>query len=237
LFDAPVEQSIPPSPPSTAAAAADSKVRSDVPAQPAHADPDEPESISASDEPLAQPAHPANEQSESATSQENSTPSERKRLEQQLDALKRKETEIRRALALADHPELGEAVRVIEGRVFALSRADTKVAQGVSKGEARRRETIEKKLGSLREKRAELEQQITTLESELSGLGSDRLAGYQAERREALEQLLVAVASHDTVFSSASVEAAQLIPDLARWLPDLEALAKQLDAAHPRTEA
>src|SRR4051812_26892018 len=48
----------------------------------------------------------------------------RKRLAEQLEALKRKEAELRRALAVADHPELAEAIRSIEGRAFALSRAD-----------------------------------------------------------------------------------------------------------------
>jgi chaperonin cofactor prefoldin len=173
------------------------------------------------------------ERAETTETPEESAQSERKRLEQQLDALKRKESEIRRALAVADHPGLSEAIRVIEGRAYALAKADAKLAQGLSKGEARRREAIEKKLGTLREKRAEIDSQITELEAEFHGLGTERLAGFEAERREALEQLLIAVASNGAALSAAGLEAEQLVPDLARWLPEVTGLAKQLDAAHP----
>jgi chromosome segregation ATPase len=175
----------------------------------------------------------ANANAETTETPEETAQSERKRLELQLDALKRKESEIRRALAVADHPELAEAIRVIEGRAYALAKADAKLAQGLSKGEARRREAIEKKLGTLREKRSEIDSQITELETEFHGLGTERLAGFEAERREALEQLLIAVASNDAALSAAGLEAEQLVPDLARWLPEVEGLAKQLDAAHP----
>ena len=40
---------------------------------------------------------------------------DRKKIEEQLGALKRKEAELRRALAIADHPALAEAIRALEG--------------------------------------------------------------------------------------------------------------------------
>jgi chromosome segregation ATPase len=155
------------------------------------------------------------------------TPTDRKRLEEQLDALKRKELELRRALAVADHPELRDAIRAIEGRAWAVARAEEKIAQGLSKSEARRREGVTKKLGTLRDKRAELDAQITTLETELEGLGTERLAGFEEERRLALQQLLLALGTHDAELRAAGLEADALIPDISRWLPELDTIAKQ----------
>jgi len=151
---------------------------------------------------------------------------DRRKLEEQLEALKRKELELRRALMIADHPELAEPIRILEGRIYAIGRAEAKLAQGLSKAEARRRDNIEKKLASLREKRAELDTQIGALETELGGLGADRTQVYEAERREAVEQLLVALGTHEAAFRSAGIEASSLVPDLPRWLPEVEALAE-----------
>jgi hypothetical protein len=156
---------------------------------------------------------------------------ERKRLAEQLDALKRKEFELRRALAAADHPEAAEAIRLIEGRAFAVSRAEAKLAQGFSKTEARRREVIEKKLGALRDKRAELDSQIGALETELGGLGADRLATFESERQAALEQLMIAMATHDAALRAAGLDPSTLVPEIAGWLPELDALAKKVSEA------
>ncbi|HKP57484.1 MAG TPA: hypothetical protein VJV78_12220 [Polyangiales bacterium] len=154
----------------------------------------------------------------------------RKRLAEQLDALKRKEFELRRALAAAEHPELADAIRSIELGALAVSRAEGKLAQGFSKGEARRREVIDKKLEALRSKREELDTQIQALQAELAGLGSDRLAGFEAERRAALEQLLIALGAHHDALHIAGLEPNKLVPEIDGWLPELEALAQQLSA-------
>jgi hypothetical protein len=150
---------------------------------------------------------------------------ERKRLAEQLDALKRKEFEIRRALAAADHPDLADAIRTIEGRAFAVSRAEAKLAQGFSKSEARRREVIEKKLGAMRDKRTELDRQISALESELGGLGADRLATFEQERRAALEELMIAIASHQAAMRAAGLDPKELVPEIEGWLPELDVVA------------
>lgn len=184
----------------------------------------------ASDEQVASAAssdEPASDAPEAAPATEVSGPVDRKRLAEQLDALKRKEFELRRALAAADHPELADAIRVIEGRAFFVSRVEAKIAQGFSKTEARRREVIEKKLGSLRDKRAELDTQIGTLETELAGLGADRLTSFQRERQEALIELLKALGTHDAALRAAGLDSANLVPEIEGWMPELEALAHQ----------
>ncbi len=140
-------------------------------------------------------AHEAAELGEAAESADAPEPTvemekaedKRKRIEKQLDALKRKEAELRRALLVTEHPEIGDAIGAIEGRAFAVTRAEEKAAQGLSKTELRRRETIDKKLGSLREKRSELDSQIGTLEQELAGLAasssqSSKLSGGRPSR-------------------------------------------------------
>jgi hypothetical protein len=162
-----------------------------------------------------------------ALSPEAIAQNERKRLAEQLDALKRKEFELRRALAAADHPEVADAIRAIEARAIAVSRAEGKLAQGFSKTEARRREVIEKKLVALRAKRVELDGQIGELETELGGLGADRLAAFESERREALEQLMIVMATHDAGLRAAELDLSGLVPDIERWLPELEAVAKK----------
>lgn len=156
---------------------------------------------------------------------------DRRKLEEQLETLKRKEFELRRALTIADHPALTDAIRELEGRAYAITRAEAKLAQGLSKAEERRRDTLEKKLGSLREKRAELDTQIGELETELQALGAERGALFAAERRDALEQLLVVLGTHEPAFRGAGLDATSLVPEIARFLPEIESLAQRLVAA------
>jgi chromosome segregation ATPase len=162
---------------------------------------------------------------------EDGTPyNDRKRIEEQLDALKRKETELRRALVVTDHPELAEAIRTLGSRALAVSRAEAKLAQGLSKGEVRKREAVEKKLGSLRAKREELDGQIAALESELGGLGSERLSGFEAERHQAMQQLMLTLGEYEEPLRAAGLEASSLVPEISGWMPELETIAKALVA-------
>jgi len=154
--------------------------------------------------------------------------SERRRLEEQLEALKRREAELRRALALADHPVLADAVRLLEGRAFAITRVDAKLAQGLSKSEERRVETVEKKLTAARSKREELDLQIAELERELAQLGVERTASFRAERRDAMIQLIAELNAHDDAFRAAGVEVATMLPQIGEWMPEIRALAAEL---------
>lgn len=157
-------------------------------------------------------------------------PPDRKKIEEQLGALKRKEAELRRALAIADHPALGEAIRAVEGRVYAVTRAEAKMAEGLSKSESKKRETLEKKLGVARAKRDEIQATIDALEAELAPLGEERARAAEAERKDAMERLLAALATHDDAFRAAGVEASALVPELGRLLPDVQAMAESLVA-------
>src|SRR6187402_2004414 len=82
-------------------------------------------------------SEPADEPADEPAGKTAPAESDRKRLAEQLHALKRKEFELRRALAAAEHPELAESIRLIEGRAFAVSRVEAKLAEGFSKAEAR----------------------------------------------------------------------------------------------------
>ena len=154
----------------------------------------------------------------------------RKRLEEQLEALKRKETELRRALVIADHPELADAIRALQGRAYAIGRVEAKLAQGLSKAEERRRETLDKKLATLCAKRDELNTQIGALETELHALGAERTAAIELERKQALEQLLIALGTHEPSLRAAGIDASTLVPELNQWLPEIEGLAERLVA-------
>jgi hypothetical protein len=171
-------------------------------------------------EPSASEASSVEEQAEAISPR-----AERRRLEEQLEALKRKESELRRALAIADHPALADAIRLLEGHAFALGRVEGKMAQGLSKAEERRRETLEKKVTSLRDKRAELDAEIAVLEGELAELGEQRTAALQAERHEALGRLIETMNAHHGALRTAGLEASQLVPEIAQWMPEVEALA------------
>ena len=169
--------------------------------------------------------------SEQASVDDASHKPDRRKLEEQLEALKRKELELRRALVIADHPALAEGIRVLEGRVFALTRSEERLAQGLSKSEARRKDVIEKKLASLHEKRAELDAQIATLDEELGALGAERQQAFEAERRDAIEQLLVALGTHEPALRQAGLDPIALVPELSRFLPDVKSLAESLVSA------
>jgi hypothetical protein len=161
-------------------------------------------------------------------SEEASPPNTRKRIEEQLEALKRREAELRRELAIADHPELTEPLRVLEGHAYAVARVEAKMAQGLSKAEERRRETLEKKLASAREKRAEIDTQIAELEAELAPLGEARMLAFEAERKDCMERLLAALGTHEGDFQRAGLDTSILVPDLARLMPEVRTLAENL---------
>lgn len=156
--------------------------------------------------------------------------SERRRLQEQLEALERKQAELRRALAIADHPELADAIRVVEGRAYAITRAEAKMAQGLSKAEERRRDTLEKKLAAARAKRDELDQQIAELERELAPLGEERMRAFREERRAALEALVSALGQHDAAFAAAGLEVGALVPEVTKWTAELREIAEEIVA-------
>jgi len=178
-----------------------------------------------------EPTAPAGAEAAAETAEADKPVQDRKRLAEQLDALKRKEAELRRALAVADHPELAEAVRLLEAAAFCVTRAENKLSQGFSKSEARRREVIEKKLASLRDKRSELDTQIAAFEEELAGLGTQRIAEFELERKNALKDLMIALATHDAALSASGLEAHALVPEIAGWMPELEAVAREVSGA------
>lgn len=169
----------------------------------------------------AQPTDPAE------TAGEEPERLSRRKLEGQLEALKRKEVELKRALVIADHPELAEALRLLQGRTYALERSEEKLALGLTKAELRRGETLQKKRASLEGKRAELDAQIAELDRELQSLGTERQQGFEADHRKALEELLVALGTHLGQVQSAGLEVTELLPEIQRWLPEVEKLAAQ----------
>jgi chromosome segregation ATPase len=162
---------------------------------------------------------------------------DKRRLEGQLEALKRKEFELRRALALADHPELADAIRRLDGRVYALTRVESKLMQGLSKSEERRKETLEKKLAVLRAKAAELDAQIAELSAEHAQLVDARIAALEAERRVALNELVACLGEHTAALSAAGLDAADLVPEIGQRMGEIRDAAQDLvdarRAEHP----
>ncbi len=155
-----------------------------------------------------------------------STPEmDRRRIEEQLAQLKRREAELRRALAIAEHPELADAIREVEGRAYGVARSEERLAQPLSTSEERRRERLEKKLAAAKEKRAEIDRTIAALEEELAPLGDARVEALNAERTASLERLFTSLARHAEAFEAAGLQAASLVPELERWLPELRAMA------------
>jgi hypothetical protein len=164
------------------------------------------------------------------TSSEEPERFSKRKLEEQLEALKRKEAELRRALVVAEHPELADAIRLLQGRTYALERSAEKLALGLTKAELRRRETLQKKRTGLEQKRAELDAEIAGLDGELLSLGVERQRGYEAEHRQALEELLLALGAHVGEVQAAGLDVGELLPDLKRWMPEIERLAAQKNA-------
>ncbi len=155
---------------------------------------------------------------------------ERRRIEEQLAQLEKKQAELRRALAIAHHPALSDAIREIEGRTYAVSRAEKRLEQPLSKSEERTRAKLEKKLEAAKKKRTEIEEAITGIEAELVALGEERLRGLTEERGEALRTLFVLIARHADAFEEAGLLVVELVPDLDRYLPELRAMAEQTPA-------
>lgn len=173
-----------------------------------------------------QPNPPEKGESKAARKEDAAAKAERKRIEEQLAMLEKKQAELRRALAIADHPELGEAIREIEGRIYRASKAQTKLENPLTKSEVRQRDKLAKKLETARAKRAELDQTIASLETELNALGEGRIEGLKAEHDAAVRALFATLARYAEAFESAGLQAANLIPELKAWLPTLRALAE-----------
>ena len=174
--------------------------------------------------PAPQEAAPASEADPVFAEPPAPEPQGRDRIQQQLEALKQREAELRRELAIADHPALADAIRAIEGSAYGVTRVESKMAEGLSKAEQRRKETLEKKLASAREKRAEIEAQIAALEVELAPLGEARNAAFDAARTQALLTLVALLKEHDAGLSAAGLEIEMLVPSLSRWRTEIDAL-------------
>jgi len=212
----------------THATPTDSSLPSPTPAEPtANEGPDGATSAPSTAGSSAEPEAKASAAPEAAAADPEA---ERRRLKEQLDALERKQAELRRALSIAEHPGLADALRAVEGRVYAVARAEAKRAQGLSKAEERRRETLEKKLGVARARRDELDAQVAELERELAPLGEARRLAAEGERTEALEALVHALGAHEGAFRAAGLEVAALVPDVARWLPEIRSTAEAIVA-------
>lgn len=187
----------------------------------------------APDETLATPAdasstEPADAEEAASHADALSPAVDKRRLEEQLEALKRRELELRRAIAVADHPELADAIRLLEGRLYSLTRAEAKLSQGLSKSEERRKETLEKKVAALCEKRAELDAQIGELEGELHGLTLARTASLEKERDQALEALVATLGEHAGALSAKGLDVAVLVPEIGERMPQIRATAERL---------
>lgn len=150
---------------------------------------------------------------------------ERRRIENQLAQLEKKQAELRRALATATHPGLADGIREVEGRAYGVARVEERLAQPLSKSEERRREKLEKKLTAARERRAALDAEIAALEREVAALSEERIAALSAERQEALVQLFNTLAKHADAFERAGLKCTELVPELEAWLPELRTLA------------
>ncbi|HJL16284.1 MAG TPA: hypothetical protein RMH99_11545 [Sandaracinaceae bacterium LLY-WYZ-13_1] len=149
----------------------------------------------------------------------------KRRIEAQLAELERKKAELHRALAIAEHPDLEDAIREVEGRAYGVTRAQERLDAPLTKAEQRRRERLEKKLATALDKRAKLDAQIESLQAELAPLGEARREKLGAERDRAMRELLAVLAQHAPALERAGLQAAELVPDVARWLPELRTLA------------
>jgi hypothetical protein len=173
---------------------------------------------------VSEPMESESSKSETAEAASEPEPQGRDRIQQQLEQLKQREAELRRELAMADHPGLADAIRSIEGRAYGVTRVEAKMAAGLSKAEHRRKETLEKKLASALEKRAEIDTQIAALELELAPLGEARVSAFAVERAEALRTLADMLREHEASLSSAQVDILSLVPALGAWQSELAQL-------------
>jgi chromosome segregation ATPase len=160
---------------------------------------------------------------------------ERRRLEAELAAIERKREELARALIVNAHPELADPIRVLTGRLYAVSRVEERMREPLSKAEVRKVESLGKKRESLTAKRAELdakraeiEAEIGSVDHELAQLGDERTKGFERERDEALEQLVVSLAQLGPSFDAAGVDPVRLVDGLAARMPDVKSTAEAL---------
>ena len=160
---------------------------------------------------------------------------ERQRIEEQLALLEQKKRELSKALVLADHPALQGPIRMIEGRLYAVSRAETQMAAGLSKAEEKRKESLAKKRETLALKKAELEaklaeaaEQILAIDKDLLALGDERRDAYEAERTSALEALVVVLSQHGREFDAVKVDPASIVEGLAARMGEVHATAERL---------
>ena len=81
----------------------------------------------------------------SASAGPEDTAAERRRLEAELAAIEKKREELARALIVNAHPELADPIRVLTGRLYAVSRVEERMREPLSKAEVRKVESLGKK--------------------------------------------------------------------------------------------
>lgn len=151
---------------------------------------------------------------------------DRDRIVRQLEQLKRREAELRRALIVADHPALDAPIREVDGRVYGVHMASERLDAPLTKGEQKKIERIEKKLETAKAKRAELDLAIEELGGELRALREDRRATLEGQRDEALSNLLTTLAEHAPTFEAVGMQISEVIPELEPLLPKLREMAE-----------
>lgn len=183
---------------------------------------------------LAAPETPAAEVSVSETPVVDAT-TERRRLEAELAAIEKKREELAKALIVNAHPELADPIRILTGRLYAVTRVEERMGEPLTKAETRKVESLGKKRESLIAKRAELdakraeiETEISTVDHELAMLGDERTKGFARERVEALEQLVVTLAQLGPAFDAAGVDPVRLVDGLAARMPEVTTAAEEL---------
>ncbi|HEY4120749.1 MAG TPA: hypothetical protein VGM56_22945 [Byssovorax sp.] len=163
---------------------------------------------------------------------------DKKRIHDQLEALKRRESELRRELAIADHPALRGALRTIERGAAGVAAVDARIAEGLSKAEERKREVLDKrheaavarrdevktKIEELGAKLGELEAKVVELDAERAALGEVRTTALELERRSALTVLAAALVEHGPAIAAVGLDLPALVPALDGYRADILSL-------------
>jgi len=163
-------------------------------------------------------------QSKRAASSEPPVPLlDRQRLEQELRAVRRKELELMRAIVVADHPQLGEALTVLETHMQRVVSAQQQLAEGLSESDRRRHAELTELMNGLKQQRADLNLEIEAHECELRALGEERSQRLQFAEREALHALATAHQEHERSLLSAGANLEVLLPGLLALLATAQA--------------
>ena len=141
-----------------------------------------------------------------------------KSVSERLRALRKKEAELVLQITLGEHPELKRVFEDMQECIENIDKCVKVLGQELTKAELRKRDTLQKRLDKLLEKKEALLTAIAGLEEQVSSYADSRKDDVKADKANWLKALQKHIEENDAVFEEKEVEIEEIFANLERYI-------------------